>query len=194
MMPIERLSAPDFLAANFARWGGQYAHRRARNAAAKFFWPNYQKTRINLLLLPDLMAMTAEHCSFCDGFPIETTGDSIEHFIPKTKAPKLAYQWENLFYCCLKCQGSKQEQFDDKLLRPDIAGYSFVYYFQYDTKTGKIIPNADREESVQQRAAKTIELYGLNEYGRPRARKRTLHMFVAGLHQLTDFPYRFILV
>jgi uncharacterized protein (TIGR02646 family) len=194
MMPIERLPAPDFLTGNFEKWGLRYEQRRARNPAAKFFWPVYQKTRINLLLLPDLMAMTAEHCTFCDGFPIETTGDSIEHFIPVTKEPKLAYQWENLFYCCLKCQASKGEGYSEKLLRPDVDGYSFDHYFQYDTKTGKIIPNIDREHGDQQRAEKTIELYGLNQHGRPKARRRTLKMFVAGLHQLTDFPYRFILL
>ena len=194
MMQIKRLPAPAFLSGKCESWRDKYLARLNNNQTAQFFWPIYKNNRINLLLLPDLMEMTAGHCSFCDGFPLETTGDSIEHFIPKTKEPALAYSWTNLFYCCPKCQASKMDKFSDKLLRPDADDYLFGYYFQYDTETGDIIPNPDRVENDIARAEKTIELYGLNEHGRPKARKRTLKIFAPTLHETTDFPYRFILL
>ena len=86
------------------------------------------------------------------------------------------------------------ENFDRKLLKPDVSDYSFEYYFQYDTKTGKIISNPDRSENDSQRAEKTIELYGLNEHGRPKARQRTVRMYKNSNNPILDeFPYRFIL-
>lgn len=206
MMKIKRLPAPDFLTEKYKKWGIQYQKRRNENFNAIFFWTKHEGKRINLLLLPLLMKMTSilgeignAHCSFCDGFPVEpVSANSIEHFRPKSYFPLLAYAWENLFYCCSKCQESKMEDFDEKLLKPDVLGYSFVYYFQYDTKTGKIIPNPDRLEDDSyafQRAEKTIELYGLNEHGRPKARQRTIRQYRDSNNPISDeFPYRFIVI
>lgn len=206
MMKIERLPAPDFLTERYEKWGLQYQKRRNENSNAIFFWTQYKRKRINLLLLPVLMEMTSvtgktenAHCSFCDGFPVEpVSANSIEHFKPKTLFPLLAYHWENLYYCCSKCQESKLEKFDNKLLQPDVLEYSFDYYFQYDTKTGNIIPNPERSNNDYydfQRAEKTIEFYGLNEYGRPNARKRTIRQYQDANNPILDeFPYRFILI
>ncbi len=202
MMKIERFPAPVFLVEKSEKWGIRYKERRDENAAALFSWTQHKNQRVNLLLLPILMKMTSisgrienAHCSFCDGFPVEpVSANSIEHFRPKTLFPLLAYTWENLFYCCSKCQESKLENFDEKLLKPDVSDYSFEYYFQYDTKTGEIIPNPDRSEIETLRAEKTIELYGLNEHGRPNARKRTIRQFIDSNNPIIDeFPYRFIL-
>lgn len=202
MMKLERLPAPEFLTKKYKKWGRRFKERRDVNPFAIFSWTQHQGKRINLLLLPILMEMTSplgerenSHCSFCDGFPVEpVSANSIEHFKPKSQFPRLAYAWKNLFYCCSKCQESKMEDFDRKLLKPDILDYSFEYYFQYDTKTGKIIPNSDRLENDFQRAEKTIELYGLNEHGRPKARQRTIRMFKdSGNPILDEFPYRYIL-
>lgn len=202
MMKIERLSTPDFLTRNYKKWGKRFKNRRDADDSAVFSWTQHQGQRINLLLLPILMKMTSllgeqgnAHCSFCDGFPVEpVSANSIEHFKPKSQFPRLAYAWKNLFYCCSKCQESKMENFDKKLLKPDNFGYSFEYYFQFDTKTGEIIPNPDRSEVDFGRAEKTIELYGLNEHGRPKARQRTIRMYLDSNNPILDeFPYRYIL-
>jgi uncharacterized protein (TIGR02646 family) len=198
MMKIVRLPAPDFLTENYKRWGKRFKRRKTANPNALFYWTQYKGDKVNLLLLSDLMEMSGRHCSFCDGFPIETvSSDTIEHFRPKSQFPLLAFAWGNLFYCCSKCQESKLEHFDRKLLKPDVVDYSFEYYFQYDTKTGKIIPNPDRLENDYydyQRAKKTIELYGLNLHGRSAARKRTINQFIDSNNPIIeDFPYRFIL-
>ena len=202
MMKLERLSAPDFLTSQYKKWGKRFKKRKDINPAAVFSWTRYEGQRINLLLLPILMEMTSilgekenAHCSFCDGFPVEqVSANSIEHFKPKSQFPRLAYTWKNLFYCCSKCQESKLENFDRKLLKPDVSDYSFEYYFQYDTKTGEIIPNPDRTEDDIKKSEKTIELYGLNDHGRPTARKRTIRQYLdSGSPILDEFPYRFVL-
>lgn len=203
MMKIERLPAPDFLKSRYKNWGRRFKNRKGANPSAVFSWTQYRGQRSNLLLLPILMEMTSvsgkkenAHCSFCDGFPVEpVSANSIEHFKPKSQFPRLSYVWINLFYCCSKCQESKLENFDRKLLKPDVSDYSFEHYFQYDTKTGEIIPNPDRTENDLQRAEKTIELYGLNDHGRPKARQRTIKQYMDSNNPILDeFPYRFILI
>ncbi len=202
MIKLERLPAPEFLTTKYKNWGKRFKEQKDENASAIFSWTQHQGQRINLLLLPILMEMTSmlgekenAHCSFCDGFPVEpVSANSIEHFKPKSQFPRLAYVWINLFYCCSKCQESKLENFDRKLLKPDVSSYSFEYFFQYNTKTGEIIPNLDRINYDLQRAEKTIELYGLNDHGRPKARQRTIRMFLDSNNPILDeFPYRFIL-
>ncbi|MEP6902422.1 MAG: retron system putative HNH endonuclease [Actinomycetota bacterium] len=195
MMKIVRLPAPYFLTGKYKKWGKRFKERREANPNALFSWTQLNGRRINKILLDDLMTMTEKHCSFCDGFPIETVSSkTIEHFRPKSQFPHLAYVWINLFYCCSKCQESKQEDFDKKLLKPDVDNYSFDYYFQYDTKTGEIIPNPDRENDEIERAKITIKLYGWNNHNRPTARKRTIRMYNDSNNSvLNDFPYRFIL-
>ncbi|HQU85438.1 MAG TPA: TIGR02646 family protein [Pyrinomonadaceae bacterium] len=196
MMKIKRLPAPDFLNEKAENWGIRYEQRRNQNSNALFSWTTHNGTRINQILLPILMEMTQSHCSFCDGYPVETvSSNSIEHFRPKTVFPRLAYTWENLFYCCSKCQESKLEKFAETLLKPDEIAYSFEYFFQYDTLTGDIIPNPDRDENELLSANKTIELYGLNFHGRPQARKRTIRQYLDSNNPILDeFPYRFVLV
>ena len=202
MMKLERPLAPAFLTERYKKRGRRFKERRDANPSAVFSWGEHHGTRINLLLLPILMEMTSilgeienAHCSFCDGFPVKTvSANSIEHFKPKSQFPRLAYTWKNLFYCCSKCQESKLEDFDRKLLKPDVLNYSFEYYFQYDTKTGEVIPNPDRSEDDFERAEKTIELYGLNEHGRPKARQKTIKMYLDSNNPILDeFPSTYIL-
>lgn len=202
MRKVTRTPAPDFLTNNCVKWGTNYENLRKKNPSAIFSWATHKGSKVNTLLLPFLMRMTSilmelenAHCSFCDGFPVEpVSADSIEHFKPKSQFPLSSYVWENLFYCCSKCQQSKLENFDEQLLKPDIDEYTFEYFFEYDTKTGDIIPNVDRSDLEIERAKITIKLYGFNDHGRPKARKRTIRQFVDSNNPILDeFPYRFIL-
>lgn len=198
MKKFERATAPDFLLKHYKKWGRSFARRRTENSSAEFSWPKIGGSRLNQLLLPELKAMTQSHCSFCDAFPVETvSSETIEHFRPKTKFPRLAYCWINLFYCCSKCQESKREHFDSSLLRPDSSGYSFDYFFQYHSGNGEIFANPDRmrDDSESYSAAEvTIELYGFNKFSRPQARQRTVRQFLATADPiLEEFPYRFVL-
>ncbi|HRH42825.1 MAG TPA: hypothetical protein PKY82_14450, partial [Pyrinomonadaceae bacterium] len=79
MMKITRPSAPAFLMDNFVKWGTTYENLRKKNPSAKFSWVTHKGSKVNTLLLPTLMRMTSillelenAHCSFCDGFPVES--------------------------------------------------------------------------------------------------------------------------
>lgn len=138
--------------------------------------------------------MTQDHCSFCDAFPVEAASqDSIEHFRPKSAFPAMAYDWDNLFYCCSKCQQSKLDQWDDLLLKPDSEAYlqeGFEAHFEVDLATGELV-------AITEAAETTIHLYGLNGSNRPRYRLIELRKWDrAGQPraEIDDYAYRFFLL
>ena len=197
MMKIERLSAPDFLQQNYKKWGRRYKRKRdSQEQSNHFQWATYRAKKVNQLLLPFLQEMTNCHCSFCDGFPLDTTGETIEHFRSKSHYPLLSYFWWNLFYCCNHCQNSKGENPEQSLLKPDKDDYNFEKYFLFDYESGNIEINpALSLEAERVKARNTIELYGLNKYNRPLRRKACFRLFLKTNNADTqDFPYRFILI
>ncbi len=198
MMKLHRPDPPDWLTAKYERWGGEYERKKTYSSGHKFTWRTYQRKRINVYLLPLLIEMTSDHCSFCDGYPMKSFGgNSIEHFRPKSdpRYYRLAYQWENLFLSCPVCQGKKHEDFDDALLKPDGLNYDFSRYFVFDLATGIINPNPAGNEEEKQSAKTTIDLYGLNDFDRPETRKQFFAKAVS--HRFSDedhstYPYRFM--
>ena len=198
MMKLHRPNPPDWLATKSQSWGLKYETRKSANPDCKFNWPTYRKVRINLHLLPLLIEMTSDHCSFCDGYPMRSFGgNSIEHFKPTSDPQycRLVCQWENLFLCCYVCQGAKHEKFNDALLKPDEFGYEFNRYFVFDFATGIINPNPASDEAEQTRAKITIELYGLNRFDRPETRKQIFAQSTSiqtSDNDRSSYPYRFM--
>ncbi len=198
MMKIVRISMPDFLQNKYKSWGKKYKAKRDNpNKSNDFAWATYQGSKVNQLLLPKLRDdINNAHCSFCDGFPLDTTGETIEHLRCVSKYPLLSYFWGNLYYCCNYCNNHKLENPERNLLRPDSFGYEFEKYFIFDYDTGKLEVNPDPNLSdlEKQKAINTINIYGLNEFNRPKRRKDFLKLFAKTIEpDIEDFPYRFIL-
>lgn len=129
------------------------------------------------LFLPALKTMTNNHCSFCDvGKMGPNVQDTIDHFRPKSIYHRIAYQWANLFLACRNCQG-KGDNFDEKLLKPDDADYSFDKYFQIDWTDGRLEPKETADLETQARAKITIEFYKLNKNGKPKARLDVMEFY-----------------
>ena len=190
MMKTERPTAPEYLRENYKNWGKDYRQKLIdSNQNNEFSWRNKYEEISNAL-----KAMTQNHCSFCGIYPLRASGATVEHFRPKNKFPLLSYFWGNLFYCCSCCQ-KKGNRFNRKLLKPDKFSYSFNFYFLYIFSTGIIKPNPRRTVEDQERAEITIELYGLNKFGRPEARvEERKKYFDSNNPNINAFSYRFILI
>ena len=184
---------PDILVQHGDRWSQQWANLREQNPAAAFQWYEVEGRSSREWLLPVLREMTQGHCAFCDAYPLEDRSkEPIEHFKPKHE-PQFhsdAYAWENLFYACEFCQGEKQGQWDDGLLKPDADDYAFEKYFQFDFTTGELKPNAVVSESDQLRASVTIKMYGLDHEKRRRFRRLELRKWSRKGQELDDWAYR----
>ena len=192
MMKIIRSQTPALLSENWEDWGEKYEEQQ-RNKI-KFTW-QIESVNVRDEILQLLRNMTADHCSYCDGFPMESMlGDTIDHFKPKSIFPREAYKWENLFLCCYICQ-KRINQFQDILLKPDEIEYEFGKYFFYDTDTGEIQPNLKSTPTDQNRAEYTIKIFKLNKYNRPKSRKMFFRNFAKAQNPIVEeYPYRFILV
>jgi uncharacterized protein (TIGR02646 family) len=194
MMPFKR-GAPPACLKKYKQWGRDYAAKRLQNPNVSFYWHQYQNRSINHILIEALEELTANHCAFCDFFPLGAQSrQTIEHFRPKSQYPKLAYVWHNLFLCCDVCQTAKQEKYDKRLLKPDVTGYEFHRYFIVNQTTGEIKPNPRASIEDQERAKITIEFYDLNRTVRKKA--RLLEWIKADLqtYNLDDLSYRFMFV
>jgi uncharacterized protein (TIGR02646 family) len=194
MEKIERTNAPGWLNKNWKKWGADWATRYGTTQkSSSFQWRQFKK-KGRKDLVRELAAMTRDHCSFCDAYPMGSRIPyTIEHFRPKTKFPQEAYKWENLFLCCGLCQ-EKGEEFDECLLKPDEDYYSFEKYFEIDWPTGELIPNVDASEEDQERARITIRLYRLNNNGKPEDRLEELEQFEQmNSPDIDKFPYRFFI-
>jgi hypothetical protein len=173
MMKITRPQTPKVLAENWEKWGKTY-----ETGNLDFSW-QIDKINVRNEILELLREMTTDHCSYCDGFPMESMlGDTVDHFKPKSIYPKEAYKWENLFLCCNICQ-KRINQYQDALLKPDEIEYE---------------PNKLAGSANQERAKYTIKIFKLNEYNRPNSRKMFFRKFAKDTNPTVDeYPYRFIL-
>ncbi|RKZ46632.1 MAG: TIGR02646 family protein [Candidatus Parabeggiatoa sp. nov. 3] len=172
MMKFTRSAAPKCLK-KYKQWGREYTRKRP----SKFYWHRYQNRSVHEIVLAELESLTANHCSFCDGYPLGAQSrQTIEHFRPKSKYPRLAYVWQNLFLSCDVCQNAKGENYDKKLLKPDAIGYAFNRYFKIKAKTGEIVINLAASPDDQERAKITLEMYDLNSTVRKSSRIKQLQL------------------
>jgi uncharacterized protein (TIGR02646 family) len=112
--------------------------------------------------MPLLKALTQNHCSFCDAFPVSPPGvDTIEHFRPKAEYPSDAFRWSNLYFCCPHCQ-QKEGAFDETILSPDADDYEFDKYFRWDHTLGTLEINETAEIGDRARAERTRCYFRLN--------------------------------
>jgi uncharacterized protein (TIGR02646 family) len=167
MSPQHRAEPPEILTRLGMRWTEKFKVRRQKNPGATFCWPAIPAAeratrleRLNHLLLPILRAQTGECCSFCGRRPVECK--TIEHHKPKSRFPDEAYAWNNLFYCCSTCQARKREMWHEHLLKPDVPGYSFPRYFQWNFRKNRIEPSDSASPADRKAAQLTICLYNLN--------------------------------
>ena len=197
MMRQIREEEPEALKANGKKWTEAWLAKRQRGSA--FQWPQWKKAPLNEVLVVILGRQIAEHCSFCDCFPVKPPSRStVEHFKPKSddRFAHLAFAWENLFYCCDCCQSAKREDFDEALLKPDVDGYDFARYFICDFRRGEIKPNPKASPEDQARAEATCRIYGLNENGHPARRQLAMRVWRESnkeTRRLEERPYRYYL-
>jgi uncharacterized protein (TIGR02646 family) len=155
-------SIPKVLEDNAQAWTEEYILKKKQNSKHQHHWHNsHDKIYIALSTL------TAEHCSYCDKYPLDERAKSdvqIDHFKPISKLEFriLAYEWTNLYLSCGGCNKSKLAQYSDLIIRPDDENYDPNDYFFFDTETAEILVNKTSTTAYIQRAKRTIEVFKLN--------------------------------
>lgn len=160
------------------RWivyGEKYASQTNRTY---YNYPQIKKEKLNHLIFPTLVEQTGAHCSYCDGFPLMSAYETIDHFKPKSKFPNDVCNWENLYVACAHCQNVKGTQYDDLLIRPDELSYDFNAYFFYDFTEHeiRILPNLSINKLNG--AKKTDEILDLNHKAMIESRRQSYDGFI----------------
>lgn len=197
MRKFTRLPVPQILETNWEIWGDRYKTNRLANNGHSFNWPQIGSIKLNQLLFPILKAQTQDHCSYCDGFPLGTADNTIDHFKPKsdTRFYKEVCAWPNLYIACADCQKLKGTQYDDLLLRPDDLEYEFNNFYTYNSTYHKIEILPNLIGVAKERAEMTLKIFGFNHPAFCKSRQISFERFMGNANPiLDDFGFRFIFV
>jgi uncharacterized protein (TIGR02646 family) len=190
------------LSNNYIQWSKDFAEKLKKDGkSSTFAW----KSGLYNELRNQLCFITKEHCTFCDAFPVgHISKETIEHYFPKEQYPLKSYDWDNLFYCCDKCQSEANKIKFIETLKPDTATYKFSNYFYFDLGSGKInvLENLETENlEAFDKANAFLIRYGINSDIRKTLRK-TIYQDIQNhfaaktikddFRQRDDFTYRYV--
>lgn len=191
MTPFTRGSPPAILVEIAPEATRSFVARRADDPRAEFRWPQREGRSVLEPVREALAVLTHDHCSYCDGFPIDATGKKeVDHFKPKTDYPSEAFAWPNLYLVCSACNGAKLATWNEQLIRPDETGYRYERYFFVDGMTGELQPNPAASPADQARARETIRVFGLQRSGLCIERRKAIMSIRAAGDQSN--PFRFL--
>ncbi|MBA4065649.1 MAG: hypothetical protein C0501_18420 [Isosphaera sp.] len=112
-------------------------------------------------VIPDMYAAYGGICHFsCHWIPRDTGSITIEHFKPKSKFPKLAYEWANFRLMCGTLNGRKKD-FEDVLDPFAIDDDMFTIHFP----SLLVKPTAGLTPAAAQKVRATIDRLRLNDDG-----------------------------
>ncbi|WP_299583575.1 HNH endonuclease [uncultured Microbulbifer sp.] len=190
MIKLERKPKPDILTQNEHGWSCQL---KTAVSAYGYYSKIPKDDKAKLLVHyrhPDIKAplfeSSNEKCAFCESKPAESGNIEVEHFIPKSKYPDFAFDWDNFLPACRKCNRSKDDH--DTLKHPIVNPYeidpSKVFHYQ----DIRIAPNDNEHKDI---GNLTIDVCSLNSVRlmKPRADILiSLHSFSAAIEDaVKDF-------
>lgn len=111
MIKIDKNAEPAILAANKADWTQALLDRIRLRGGYSHLNDDDKKNILNNYNNPDVKTALRTtkgyaKCIYCESHI--TTGDpNVEHFKPKSIYPGLTFEWDNLYYACIKCNRPK---------------------------------------------------------------------------------------
>jgi len=152
MVHSRRTAAPP---AELAKHGKRWAARFQANREGE--WATLKAKKV---LSAALRSLAHGKCVYCESALEVTAYLAIEHYVAKTIAPELAFEWINLLPACQMCNTAKGEQ-DHKnaLLKADAEDPEPYFWIHPDT--GKLEPHPKLDNKRAHRANETIRLCNL---------------------------------
>lgn len=66
-----------------------------------------------------LLREAAEKCAYCESTMRHVSPGDLEHIIPSSNRPELAFEWKNMILCCYWCNTWKGNYYKEELLLVD---------------------------------------------------------------------------
>ena len=127
-------------------------------------WKTARQTKAVEVVLNVLRQMMGprERCMYC----VDSHGCDIEHFWPKARYPKRAFQWTNLLLCCADCGRLKGGQFPMENGHPlliDPGAEDPWLHLDFEPDTGNMVVRWDQQANDwSAKGAKTVEVLQLD--------------------------------
>src|SRR5271156_84357 len=150
-----RPGAPDQLLKYAARWTARFERIRAGSHGGDWATRAAKKT-----IGVALRGLAHGKCVYCES-PLGVTVDlEVDHYVAKTVAPHLAFEWSNLLPACRLCNRPKLDHdHANALLKPDEEDPEPFFWIHPDT--GKLEPHPALNVPDRHRAEETIRLCNL---------------------------------
>lgn len=156
-MPIKEQPEPAGFASKVGKRGAAaLANGKLAVPVPSWFWKGKDHWRD---ALDELHSSYDGVCAFSSTYIERVTGSpSIEHFRPKSKYPREAYQWSNFRLICARMNSRKREHEDvlDPFTIPDNT-------FDLNPLTGEVLVHAACPKSLKRRAETTISRLKLSD-------------------------------
>lgn len=155
MIPIKPQPEPDDFDEK-VRKEGKYFLSKVPNPKTKD-WKNHDYWRRSLR---DLYDACNHICAYsAQWIPYDTGSPAVDHFIPKSAKPELAYEWHNFRLACLTLNNKKRTELD--VIDPfELPVNSFIL----DFPSLIIKPNPELLYPLKGRVISTINRLELNDY------------------------------
>jgi len=140
MRRVERIALADGIAEGLRRFQDKVDGTLEEGFSAVSFWNNRRGslTVVGALAALKQMAGPRERCMYC----VDSAGNDVEHFWPKSQYWGRMFLWENLLLCCTHCGRLKSEEFplmNGEPLLIDPANDEPWQYLDFDPVTGNIV-------------------------------------------------------
>lgn len=171
MRKIKRINEPDDLANNKDSWTNEFINEVKKKHGYKGMNQTI-KNRYNTLGVKNaLKKMYGGKCCYCENRIGIEGFENIEHLKPKSlpQFHMLAFSWENLHWCCEKCNTLKKAKWNSHYPILDPTKDNPENHIYMNTITGKI-------EYKTRRGKTTINHTKLNRDELVTARKRIIDM------------------
>ena len=124
-------------------------------------------------------------CGYCE----EMCKGEVDHFRPKSKFPERVYKWDNWVLACHTCNHKKTDHWPSRGYVDPCAKSQRACpesYFDFDTKTGEILPKSGLAAARRRRANRMIEDLGLNAYNHLKHRVQWLRFVSEALNAVSS--------
>lgn len=148
MISVIRAPQPNILYKNADTWANEYLkaikkYKKNPTPTNKSLKEQLER-RYNCKSVKEALArMFNDKCAYCESHVFHVSFPHIEHYKPKSKYPKLCFEWTNLFLACSMCNSSgyKGNKFPTKskggpYIDPEIEDPNDHFNFIFDQKTG----------------------------------------------------------
>ena len=147
MRSLTKEACPQTLLNNSAQWTTELLEALASGEKPTAT----QKNRYNQpAIKAALRAETHDKCAYCESKITHTDHGDIEHIVPKSKVPDLAFEWTNLTLACRICNQSKgdfypEEEDHSGLVDPYNDNPDDHFFFYRET----VIPRPDSAKGLK---------------------------------------------